>query len=373
MNRQQNSSDGQARQLDDLRVGGAGQSLDDALPLLRREGSLTTEPDPFSTIIHRGRQRRLSTFSAPDAVGATAGFRPTTTPTSATPRTPINEFNQFAATLGGRGEPASWAPPDPQRLIGEALRAGGAAALAALFQGGAPRPNAYDAILDEPNQTTGQISTDEILRIIAEGTSTVFDGRTRLEYALGHIPSALSTAPKPGTPMSQYVSDVAEIARIVPDKAASIIVYCNGPFCGKSRRLGEELVKAGFSNVRRYQLGSPTWRALVGPMEIETEGIRYIQKDPTAVFLDARSPDEFVPGSFPGARNVPVDQIVAAKDDGRLPMDDFNTRVVTCGRDAAQALALAVALAQNGFNNVKFYSGTPSSLQHGQTLMARRL
>jgi hypothetical protein len=28
-----------------------------------------------------------------------------------------------------------------------------------------------------------------------------------------------------------------------------------GPFCGKSKRLAEELLEAGYTNVRRYQLG----------------------------------------------------------------------------------------------------------------------
>ena len=52
-------------------------------------------------------------------------------------------------------------------------------------------------------------------------------------------------APKPGVPMSVYVSDVAEIARLAPDRAAPIVLYCNGPFRGKSKRLGEELLETG--------------------------------------------------------------------------------------------------------------------------------
>ncbi|HEV2990398.1 MAG TPA: rhodanese-like domain-containing protein [Candidatus Angelobacter sp.] len=226
-----------------------------------------------------------------------------------------------------------------------------------------PGADVYRAILHEPDEPTGQVSTEEMVQIVSQGSATIFDGRTQLEYAIGHIPKALSLAPKPDAPKSRHVGDVAEVARIVPDRNAAIIVYCNGPFCGKSRRLGQELATAGFKNVRRYQLGTPVWRALVGPMEIEPEGIRYIRKgDHTAVFLDARTPEEFATGSLAGARHVPVTQIAAAKADGRLPMDDFNTRIVTFAGVGSEALALANALARTGFNNVKFFDGTFANL-----------
>lgn len=230
-------------------------------------------------------------------------------------------------------------------------------------QPASPGDDVYRAILHEPDEPTGQVSTEEMVQIVSQGSATIFDGRTQLEYAIGHIPKALSLAPKPNAPRSRHVGDVAEVARIVPDRNAAIILYCNGPFCGKSRRLGQELASAGYKNVRRYQLGTPVWRALVGPMEIEPEGIRYIRKgDHTAVFLDGRSPEEFAAGSLSGARNVPVSQIAAAKADGRLPMDDFNTRIVTFGEGGSEALALATALAHTGFNNTKFFNDTFANL-----------
>lgn len=244
-------------------------------------------------------------------------------------------------------------------LLGSLQGAGGEAP----SLGGSPGPNVYQAIVPEKNQKTQQVNTDDMVKILAQNSAIVFDGRTRLEYSIGHLPGALSLSPKPGAPKSQYVGDVAEVARTVPDRNAPLVIYCNGPFCGKSRRLAEELVTAGYANVRRYQLGTPGWRALVGPMEVEAEGIRYIRKgDQTAVFLDARSPDHFASGSLPGARNVQVSDIAAAKSDGRLPMDDFNTRVITFGQGGTDALELAEALAHTGFNNVKFYGGTFASL-----------
>ena len=128
-------------------------------------------------------------------------------------------------------------------------------------------------------QKTAEISTEELRRILAEQSATVLDARPYMEFAVGHIPGAANVSAKAGVPMSLYVSDVSEIERIVGgDKTTPIILYCNGPFCGKSNRLGEELLQAGFSNVRRYQLGAPVWRALGGVMQVEDTSARTIEQ-----------------------------------------------------------------------------------------------
>ena len=131
------------------------------------------------------------------------------------------------------------------------------------------------AVIGEASQRTPEVSTDEMRRILAEGSATVFDARPFPEYAVSHIPGARNVAARPGVPMSMYVSDVAEIGRLLNgEKATPIVLYCNGPFCGKSKRLAEELLGAGFTNVRRYQLGIPVWRALGGVCEIDPAGLR---------------------------------------------------------------------------------------------------
>ena len=213
-------------------------------------------------------------------------------------------------------------------------------------------------------EKTPEVSTEDLRQILDKKTATVFDARPFKEYAVSHIPGALNVAPKPGVPMSQYVSDVNEIGRVVPDKAAPIVLYCNGPYCGKSKRLAEELLQAGYTNVRRYQLGVPTWRALVGLTQIELQGLRYVQDgDKTAVFLDARSPEEFKKGTLPGARNLLLADVAKAKDDGRLPMEDHNTRIIVFGRDGADARAVAEAVAKNAFHNVAYYAGSFDTLK----------
>ena len=229
----------------------------------------------------------------------------------------------------------------------------------------ASSPTIYETTLMESGQKTGEVSTNELRKILADKSATVFDARPIMEYSMSHIPGAVNVSEKPGVPISQYVSDVAEVGRVVGNnKSAPIVLYCNGPFCGKSKRLSEELIAAGYTNVRRYQLGIPTWRALVGVTEIELAGLLYVIKDDkTAVFLDARGVDEFKAGTIPGAKSLPLADVKKAKDDGRLPMEDHNTRIIVFGIDGAQARAVTEAITKEAFHNVAYFGGSFDELR----------
>jgi len=231
-----------------------------------------------------------------------------------------------------------------------------------------PGLSVFQGTLLEPNQRATEISTEELRKILADQSSLVLDARPFMEYAVSHIPGALNVSAKPDVPMSVYVSDIREIERLVSgDRAKALVLYCNGPYCSKSKRLSEELLGAGFASVRRYQLGIPVWRALGGLTQIRLEGVTYVHaRDRTAVFLDARSAEEFSAGTVSGARNLSatglkpgkdVGEVKKAKDDGRLPMEDHNTRIVVFGRDGTQARTVAEALVNEAFHNVAFFDG----------------
>jgi rhodanese-related sulfurtransferase len=53
-----------------------------------------------------------------------------------------------------------------------------------------------------------------------------------------------------------------------------------------------------------------------------------------------------------------VGEVRQAKDDGRLPMTDHNTRIIVIGRSAGDARFVAQALAQEAFHNVAYFPGT---------------
>jgi rhodanese-related sulfurtransferase len=211
----------------------------------------------------------------------------------------------------------------------------------------------YQATLAEPGQKTAEVSTEEMRRVMAAEDALIIDARTRAEFDAGHIPGA-------------HVLDVAQgeqvtaVERLVGgDKSKPLVLYCNGPFCGASRRLADQLLAQGFTQVRRYQLGIPVWRALGGPVEVDIAGIaRVLKLDRTAVFIDGRSAAEFGRASLKGAHNAPVDEFASgALKKVPLPVDDFNRRVILFAHDATAARRMADVLSKRPWHNVSYFPG----------------
>src|SRR5213083_2697963 len=95
---------------------------------------------------------------------------------------------------------------------------------------GAPAETIFQATLGESGLKTEEISTEQLKQILADKSAVVLDARPFREFAMSHIPGALNVAAKQGVPMSAYVSDVAEISRLVDGKReVSLVLYCNGP------------------------------------------------------------------------------------------------------------------------------------------------
>jgi rhodanese-related sulfurtransferase len=223
-------------------------------------------------------------------------------------------------------------------------------------------PDVYQATLAEPDPKTPQVSTEQVQKLLADGSAILLDSRKRAEFDAGHIAGARNVAPPPGAAPEEYV---AAIERFVGgNKSQPLVVYCNGQYCRQGRQLSAQLVESGFTDVRRYQLGIPVWRALGLPVEIELEGIvRIFSVDRTVVYFDARSPQEFAKGSIPGAHNVPADEAATAGlGQAPMPRNDFNTRIVIFGRDGAQARKLANVIGTTPFQNVSYFAGTFETL-----------
>ena len=232
----------------------------------------------------------------------------------------------------------------------------------------------YNATLAEKGLETSNISTRELMQILEEKSATIFDVRTYEEYSKSHIPGVLNTIGKPESTREVFTTDANAIGRLVGgDKDARIVLYCAGPYCGKSKRVAADLFKAGYKNVQRYQLGIPVWRALGGLTVIELEGISYIlSQDQTAVFVDVRESDAFNADTLTRAVNIPASlvgpgsggqEIKDAKNDGRLPMEDHNTRIVVFGQEASAAIIVAKALTRNAFHNVSYFAGGFEEIQ----------
>ncbi|MBA2459217.1 MAG: sulfur transferase [Gemmatimonadales bacterium] len=211
------------------------------------------------------------------------------------------------------------------------------------------QPTISQVTLGEPNPVTPEITTEDMQRLLEAGGTPVLDVRSAQEYAIAHIPGSINL----------YEKEVEQITRAYPAKATAIVLYCNGPFCGKSKRLSQELVSRGYSNVRRYQLGLPVWRALGNTVQTDLAGARYIMAgDRTAVWVDARSAADFARGSLPKAVNIRRGEAEAANDDGRLPKKDKGTRVVVFADMPEEARAVAAEVAHKAYWNSSYFGGS---------------
>lgn len=217
------------------------------------------------------------------------------------------------------------------------------------LSGSQQKPTIWQVTLGEPNPVTPEISTEQLQEVLAAGKIPVLDVRSAQEYAIAHIPGSVNL----------YEKEVEQVTRAYPDKAAALVLYCNGPFCGKSKRLSQELVERGYTHLRRYQLGLPVWRALGNTVQTDLAGARYILAgDKTAVWVDARSAADFARGSLPGAVNIRKGEAEAANDDGRLPKKDKGTRVIIFGDTPDQARQVAIEVAHKAYWNSSYFGGS---------------
>jgi rhodanese-related sulfurtransferase len=199
-----------------------------------------------------------------------------------------------------------------------------------------------------------ELSTEEVKTIITDRSAPVIDVRSAKEYAIAHIPGSINI----------YEKETDAIMNRFPDKGADLIIYCNGPFCHKVKRVAEQLIKSGYTSVRRYQLGMPVWRAFGNTVQTDMLGFKYIfVADKTAVFVDARSREEFKVETVPGAVNVQPGEGEAANTDGRLPYTDKGTRIIVFADRPERAREVAEEIAQKAFWNSSYFGSTFDDLK----------
>src|SRR5262249_43766145 len=226
---------------------------------------------------------------------------------------------------------------------------------------GREAPSIFDGVLSNVAGSP-EMSTAELRAALTESSAIVLDARPYEEYAVSHIPVARAVPAKSGTTPALYVGDAAEVAKTIPDKSQPLILYCNGLFCGRSERLADDLIKLGYRNVRRYQLGAPGWRALGGVMQVEKPALlRLLAQDATSVLIGGRAKAGLEP-PLHQAVSIPLAEASQAKDDGRLPMTDHNTRIFVVGTSGSEARAVAEAIVRDAFHNVTFFGGAITDL-----------
>jgi len=159
----------------------------------------------------------------------------------------------------------------------------------------------------------GLIDTEGLGKLLTDQPGlVVIDARNPEEYQEVHIKGAISV-PEP---------KFAEYAHLLPaDKSATLVFYCNGVKCGKSKKTAVKALALGYGKVLVYAEGMPVWEEkglpiYAGPdyeKKIETSKLApeelaaLIKKgDGSYTLVDVRDPEEFADGHIPTAMNLPV-------------------------------------------------------------------
>ena len=178
------------------------------------------------------------------------------------------------------------------------------------------------------------IKTAELQKMVNSKSDKflVIDARNPEEYKDVHIPGAVNI---PEKKFEEYVKSLPE------DQTSTLIFYCNGVKCGKSKRAAEKAITLGYQNVLVYEEGMPVWEEKGLPMitgpgyeaKIETTQISshdlkslIESKKNNFTIVDVRDKSEYVEGHVPGAVNIPVASFATRSGE----LDKHKTIIVYC-------------------------------------------
>lgn len=236
------------------------------------------------------------------------------------------------------------------------------AAAAAPVSASKARPSVYETTLEEHDQKTVEVSTDELRTILAKGSAIVLDARPTEEYAIAHIPGSLSLDER----------QLGRFTQSFPDRASSIVLYSNGPFCDRARLRSEDLLRLGYTRISRYQLGLQVWRALGNTAETSLPGFRQVVRDSNAVLVDARSRAQYAAGTVPGALPIVAGEVSKAEKDRRLRYYDHSTRMIVFANNAGEARVVAEEFGRNAYSNASYFGGSYEELKRARFFTERK-
>lgn len=104
------------------------------------------------------------------------------------------------------------------------------------------------------------ITRSEIQQLLDSGAPVTLVETLRPEhFAMGHLPGAVHLGHE----------EVAErAAEVLPDKDALIVTYCSNTACRNSGVAQAQLVRLGYTDVRKYAEGKDDWEAAGLPLEV---------------------------------------------------------------------------------------------------------
>jgi rhodanese-related sulfurtransferase len=107
------------------------------------------------------------------------------------------------------------------------------------------------------------VAADDVAKAQSSGVA-IIDTRVASEYAEGHIKGAVNVPYREKSEKAanfDAAQDEFNLAKLPADKAAAVVIYCNGPECWKSFKASSAAIKGGYTNVLWYREGFPNWKS----------------------------------------------------------------------------------------------------------------
>jgi rhodanese-related sulfurtransferase len=95
-----------------------------------------------------------------------------------------------------------------------------------------------------------RISREDLRTRLDAGTVTLVEALPEPHYHAEHLPGAVNL---PG----QLTADLA--ATLAPDRTQTVVTYCSGPSCGRSKVTAAAFTRLGYADVRVYEGGKTDW------------------------------------------------------------------------------------------------------------------
>ncbi|ANP35976.1 sulfurtransferase [Phaeobacter gallaeciensis] len=127
-----------------------------------------------------------------------------------------------------------------------------------------PCPNfCIQPMTPAPGVTT--IGELEVLEFLKSGEALLVDGRVRPQYEQGTIPGAMSVPyTEAADRLEEFGCEVDFDGWICEGEVPSVVLFCNGPWCGQSPTAARRMIEAGFpaEKIYYYRGGMQSWNML---------------------------------------------------------------------------------------------------------------
>ncbi|MEI8114631.1 MAG: rhodanese-like domain-containing protein, partial [Bacteroidia bacterium] len=195
-------------------------------------------------------------------------------------------------------------------------------------------------------EETSKTEEKSVAKAKDDNSLLIIDVRTVEEFAGGAYPDAINI------PLDNLMDNLDVIGK---NAAREMVVYCASG--GRSAYAQRMLAQAGYTNVKN----GGGLSSMMANRNTQASGAKPSNEP---IIIDVRSPQEFAGGAYPGAINIPLDDLMQNLD--VIGKNAAREVVVYCASGGRSAYAQRM-LMQAGYTNVKNGGGLSSMMANRNT------